>query len=90
MAATAGDEAGLAAAESLADLRAEAGTAGGTSEGTAGRTGYGDGALIACDRVVRIYAAEGVEVQACRAWTCWWPTASSLRSWGPPAAGSQH
>jgi ABC-type lipoprotein export system ATPase subunit len=56
MAATAGDEAGPAAAESLADLRAEA--------GTADRTGYGGGALIACDRVVRIYAAEGVEVQA--------------------------
>jgi len=51
-----GDEAGPVAAESLADLRAET--------GTAGRTGYGDGALIACDRVVRIYAAEGVEVQA--------------------------
>ena len=26
--------------------------------------GYGDGALVACDRVVRIYAAEGIEVQA--------------------------
>jgi ABC-type lipoprotein export system ATPase subunit len=26
--------------------------------------GYGDGALIVCDRLVRIYAAEGIEVQA--------------------------
>ena len=26
--------------------------------------GYGDGALIACDRLVRIYSAEGIEVQA--------------------------
>ena len=28
------------------------------------RTGFGTGALILCDRVVRVYAAEGVEVQA--------------------------
>jgi len=28
------------------------------------RTSYGEGALIACDRVVRIYASDGVEVQA--------------------------
>jgi ABC-type lipoprotein export system ATPase subunit len=55
MTATTGGEDGLAAAESLADLGAEA---------RSGRTGYGDGALIACDRVVRIYAADGVEVQA--------------------------
>jgi ABC-type lipoprotein export system ATPase subunit len=59
--ATAGGEAGLAAAESLADLGAEAAR---DRAGPAGRTGYGDDALIACDRVVRIYAAEGVEVQA--------------------------
>jgi ABC-type lipoprotein export system ATPase subunit len=26
--------------------------------------GYGDGALIVCDRLVRIYSAEGIEVQA--------------------------
>jgi ABC-type lipoprotein export system ATPase subunit len=58
MAGTAGGEADLAAAESLADLRAQA------AGGSAGGTGYGDDALIACDRVVRIYAAEGVEVQA--------------------------
>jgi len=25
---------------------------------------YGDGALIVCDRLVRIYSAEGIEVQA--------------------------
>ena len=28
------------------------------------RTFYGEGALIACDRLVRIYAADGIEVQA--------------------------
>jgi ABC-type lipoprotein export system ATPase subunit len=28
------------------------------------RTSYGDGALIVCDRLVRIYAADGIEVQA--------------------------
>jgi putative ABC transport system ATP-binding protein len=27
-------------------------------------TSYGEGALVACDRLVRIYAAEGIEVQA--------------------------
>jgi ABC-type lipoprotein export system ATPase subunit len=27
-------------------------------------SGYGEGAMIACDRLVRIYAAEGIEVQA--------------------------
>jgi ABC-type lipoprotein export system ATPase subunit len=27
-------------------------------------TGYGDGALVVCDRLVRIYSAEGIEVQA--------------------------
>jgi putative ABC transport system ATP-binding protein len=29
-----------------------------------GHGDYGDGALIVCDRVVRIYSAEGIEVQA--------------------------
>ena len=28
------------------------------------RTAYGEGALIVCDRVVRIYAGDGIEVQA--------------------------
>ena len=28
------------------------------------RTTYGEGALIMCDRLVRIYAADGIEVQA--------------------------
>jgi putative ABC transport system ATP-binding protein len=28
------------------------------------RTAYGDGAVIMCDRLVRIYAADGIEVQA--------------------------
>jgi ABC-type lipoprotein export system ATPase subunit len=64
MAATAGGEGGLAAAESLADLRAEAAQGNAGAAGYTRRTGYGGDALIACDRVVRIYAAEGVEVQA--------------------------
>jgi ABC-type lipoprotein export system ATPase subunit len=29
-----------------------------------GRTSYGEGALIACDRLVRIYTGDGIEVQA--------------------------
>jgi ABC-type lipoprotein export system ATPase subunit len=28
------------------------------------RAGYGEGALVVCDRLVRIYSAEGIEVQA--------------------------
>ncbi len=47
--------AGTAPAASLAQLGAAAERA---------RTAYGDDALIACDRLVRIYAAEGIEVQA--------------------------
>ncbi|MGH3270129.1 MAG: ATP-binding cassette domain-containing protein [Trebonia sp.] len=35
-----------------------------TSAASAEHTGYGDGALIVCDRLVRIYLAEGIEVQA--------------------------
>jgi ABC-type lipoprotein export system ATPase subunit len=35
-----------------------------TSAASAEHAGYGDGALIACDRLVRIYLAEGIEVQA--------------------------
>ena len=42
-------------AEGLAALGAEAGH---------GRTAYGAGALIVCDRLVRIYTADGIEVQA--------------------------
>ena len=42
-------------AAGLSDLAAEAGRS---------RTSYGEGALIMCDRLVRIYAAEGIEVQA--------------------------
>jgi putative ABC transport system ATP-binding protein len=34
------------------------------AEVAAARTSYGEGALIACDRVVRIYAGDGIEVQA--------------------------
>src|ERR1700729_2657974 len=45
----------VAAAAGLGQLGAEAEQA---------RTSYGDGALIMCDRLVRIYAAEGIEVQA--------------------------
>jgi ABC-type lipoprotein export system ATPase subunit len=42
-------------AAGLSQLRAEAERA---------RSSYGEGALIACDRLVRIYAADGIEVQA--------------------------
>src|SRR5215470_12532052 len=45
-----------------------AGPAGGIAELDAERqrerSAYGEGALIVCDRVVRIYAGEGIEVQA--------------------------
>jgi ABC-type lipoprotein export system ATPase subunit len=44
-----------AAAAGLGQLSAEA---------VQDRTSYGDGALIVCDRLVRIYAGEGIEVQA--------------------------
>jgi ABC-type lipoprotein export system ATPase subunit len=44
------------------------GAAGGAGASGAGASGagssYGEGALIVCDRLVRIYAAEGIEVQA--------------------------
>ena len=33
-------------------------------KGRSSGVGYGDGALIVCDRLVRIYSAEGIEVQA--------------------------
>jgi ABC-type lipoprotein export system ATPase subunit len=46
---------GVTAATGIAELGAEAQRA---------RTSYGDGALIVCDQVVRIYTAEGIEVQA--------------------------
>jgi hypothetical protein len=34
------------------------------AEAERSRTSYGEGALIMCDRLVRIYAADGIEVQA--------------------------
>jgi ABC-type lipoprotein export system ATPase subunit len=46
---------GVVAATGISELVAEADSA---------RASYGEGALIACDRLVRIYAAEGIEVQA--------------------------
>ena len=46
---------GVAAASGIAELGAEARRA---------RTSYGEGALVVCDRVVRIYSGEGIEVQA--------------------------
>jgi putative ABC transport system ATP-binding protein len=49
------DPAGLSAASGITALGAEA-------DGR--RSGYGDGAVISCDRLVRIYQAEGIEVQA--------------------------
>src|SRR5215469_3167992 len=46
----------------------EAGRAGGIaeldSERRRARAAYGEGALIVCDRVVRTYAGDGIEVQA--------------------------
>jgi ABC-type lipoprotein export system ATPase subunit len=35
-----------------------------SSAASAGQADYGEGALIVCDRLVRIYIAEGIEVQA--------------------------
>ena len=46
---------GISAAAGLRELGAEAERA---------RTAYGEGALIMCDRLVRIFAADGIEVQA--------------------------
>ena len=46
---------GISAAAGLSQLGAEAERA---------RTAYGEGALIMCDRLVRIFAADGIEVQA--------------------------
>jgi hypothetical protein len=45
----------IGAAAGLGELGAEAERA---------RTAYGEGALIMCDRLVRIFAADGIEVQA--------------------------
>jgi ABC-type lipoprotein export system ATPase subunit len=50
-----GEAGQLAPAAGLSQLGAEAEHA---------RASYGDGALIMCDRLVRIYAADGIEVQA--------------------------
>jgi ABC-type lipoprotein export system ATPase subunit len=50
---------GLASATAPAAGIAELG-----AEAAAARVSYGEGALVACDRLVRIYAAEGIEVQA--------------------------
>jgi ABC-type lipoprotein export system ATPase subunit len=49
------EAAGITAASGIAELGAEA---------LVSRGSYGDGALIVCDRVVRIYTGEGIEVQA--------------------------
>jgi ABC-type lipoprotein export system ATPase subunit len=46
---------GLTAAAGIRELEAEA---------DRGRSNYGDGAVIFCDSLVRIYRAEGIEVQA--------------------------
>jgi len=46
---------GVMAASGVAELGAEA---------QAARTSYGEGALVVCDRVVRIYTGDGIEVQA--------------------------
>ncbi|HKD89616.1 MAG TPA: ABC transporter ATP-binding protein, partial [Streptosporangiaceae bacterium] len=52
---TSPSEGGVAAAGGIAELGAEAQRA---------RTSYGEGALVVCDQVVRIYTGEGIEVQA--------------------------
>jgi ABC-type lipoprotein export system ATPase subunit len=46
---------GITAAAAISDLAAEA---------ASGRGSFGEGALVACDRLVRIYRTEGIEVQA--------------------------
>jgi len=46
---------GIASAAGIAELGAEARHA---------HSGYGEGALVVCDQVVRIYTGEGIEVQA--------------------------
>jgi ABC-type lipoprotein export system ATPase subunit len=46
---------GIAAAAGIAELGAEA---------RLNRTAYGEGALVVCDQVVRIYTGDGIEVQA--------------------------
>src|ERR1700733_2354839 len=46
---------GVTAASGVAELGAEA---------LASRNSYGQGALVACDQVVRIYTTDGIEVQA--------------------------
>ena len=46
---------GTTPASGIAELGAEA---------LGARTAYGEGALVVCDRVVRIYVGEGIEVQA--------------------------
>jgi len=45
----------VVAAGGIAELGADA---------LSGRTSYGEGALVVCDQVVRIYSGEGIEVQA--------------------------
>ncbi len=54
-AGTVGSGATVTAASGIDELVAEAGQS---------HAQYGAGALVACDRLVRIYAAEGIEVQA--------------------------
>jgi ABC-type lipoprotein export system ATPase subunit len=53
-----------AVAESGSAPDAAAGIAELGAEAVRARTSYGDGALIVCDRLVRIYAGDGIEVQA--------------------------
>src|SRR5579875_2600053 len=47
-----------------ADMAAAGGVAALGAEAVAGRASYGADALVACDRLVRIYATDGIEVQA--------------------------
>jgi ABC-type lipoprotein export system ATPase subunit len=61
----AGEERGRSAlATSLERVNAASGVSELEEEAERARVSYGEGALVICDRLVRIYAAEGIEVQA--------------------------
>jgi len=49
---------------------------------------YGDGSLIVCDNVVRIYQVESIEVQALQGSTSSSTRVRCWRSWEPPARAS--
>jgi hypothetical protein len=53
------------------------------------RTSYGEGALIMCDRLVRIYATDGIEVQALQGLDLLVDEGELTAIVAPLAAGSQ-